>query len=102
MTIVPLADGEPRPLWSVMIPTYNCAAYLRDALKSVLLQDPGPEVMQIEVVDDFSTQDDPAAVVAEVGKGRVGFYRQRQNVGHTTNFNTCIQRSRGELVHLLH
>jgi hypothetical protein len=85
-----------------MIPTYNCAQYLRETLKSVLVQDPGPEFMQIEVVDDFSTQDDPEAVVAELGCGRVGFYRQPRNMGHTANFNTCIQRSRGELVHLLH
>ena len=100
--IPPVAPGTPRPLWSVMIPTYNCAAYLRETLASVLAQDPGPDVMQIEVVDDHSTKDDPEAVVAEVGHGRVTFYRQPQNVGHTENFATCLQRSRGRLIHLLH
>lgn len=50
-TILPVADGEPRPLWSVMIPTYNCASYLRETLASVLAQDPGPDLMQIAVVD---------------------------------------------------
>ncbi len=85
-----------------MIPTYNCAAYLRQTLASVLQQDPGPEVMQIEVVDDGSTRDDPAAVVNELGRGRVKFYRQPQNVGAIANFNTCIQRSAGQLVHILH
>lgn len=91
-----------RPLWSVMIPTYNCAQYLRETLASVLAQAPGPEQMQIEVVDDCSTKDDPAAVVQEIGRGRVGFYRQPQNVGHTRNFATCLQRARGRLVHQLH
>jgi hypothetical protein len=85
-----------------MIPTYNCAHYLRETLTSVLVQDPGPEVMQVEVVDDASTRDDPEAVVAEVGRGRVGFFRQPKNVGHVWNFNTCLRRARGELVHLLH
>jgi GT2 family glycosyltransferase len=85
-----------------MIPTYNSASYLREALCSVLAQDPGSECMQIEVVDDFSTRDDPAAVVAEVGHGRVAFYRQPENVGHCRNFDTCLQRSRGKLIHLLH
>jgi glycosyltransferase involved in cell wall biosynthesis len=85
-----------------MIPTYNCADYLRKTLASVLTQDPGPEVMQIEVVDDHSTEDDPEAVVAAMGGGRVGFYRQPQNVGRDRNFETCLRRSRGELVHLLH
>lgn len=101
--IIPsVPDGDPRPLWSVMIPTYNCANYLRQTLASVLAQDPGPEVMQIEVIDDHSTKDDPAAVVEELGKGRVSFYQQPQNVGYIKNFNTCLQRSRGHLVHLLH
>lgn len=85
-----------------MIPTYNCARYLRETLVNVLAQDPGPELMQIEVVDDHSTADDPAAVVAEVGRGRVDFYRQPENVGHTKNFETCLKRSRGTFIHLLH
>ena len=57
------------PLWSVMIPTYNCARYLRETLASVLAQDPGPEVMQIKVIDDCSTLDDPEAVVTETWTG---------------------------------
>lgn len=101
-TIEPVPEGTPRPLWSVMIPTYNCAKYLQTTLESVLAQDPGADIMQIEVVDDCSTKDDPEAVVAEVGRGRVSFYRQPQNGGHTKNFATCLQRSRGHLIHLLH
>lgn len=101
-TIPPAPEGEPRPLWSVMIPTYNCAGYLRETLTSILAQDPGPGRMQIEVIDDHSTQDDPQAVVEELGQGRVEFYRQPQNVGKIENFATCLRRSRGYLVHLLH
>lgn len=94
--------SDHRPKWSVMIPTYNCAAYLRQALDSVLSQDPGPEEMQIEVIDDGSTRDDPEMVVRSVGAGRVCFHRKETNEGATKNFNTCIQRSRGEFVHILH
>ncbi|KAF3886896.1 MULTISPECIES: glycosyltransferase family 2 protein [Nostocales] len=101
-TILPVRDGIQRPLWSVMIPTYNCANYLRETLASVLAQDPGKDLMQIEVVDDHSTKDDPAAVVEELGRGRVGFYQQPENVGYIKNFETCLQRSRGQLIHLLH
>lgn len=100
--IPPISDGQPRPLWSVMIPTYNCANYLRETLASVLEQDPGSDIMQIEVVDDHSTKDDPEAVVKELGQGRVNFYRQPENVGYIKNFETCLQRSRGKLIHLLH
>ncbi len=68
---IPPVEGEYRPLWSVMIPTYHCADYLRQTLESVLAQDPGPDMMQVEVVDDHSTEDDPEAVVREVRACRV-------------------------------
>lgn len=97
-----MPHGVKRPLWSVMIPTFNCAKYLRQTLESVLSQDPGPEKMQIEVVDDCSTTDDPRAVVEELGRGRVTFHRKPRNEGAVQNFNTCIQRSIGHLVHILH
>jgi glycosyltransferase involved in cell wall biosynthesis len=100
--IDPVPDGIPRPLWSVMIPTYNCAQYLRHTLESVLAQDPGADQMQIEVVDDCSMLDDPAAVVREVGRDRVCFYQKTKNEGAIANFNTCIKRSTGSLVHILH
>ena len=100
--IKPVPEGVHRPLWSVMIPTYNCAAWLRRTLAGVLDQDPGPERMQIEVMDDVSTKDDPEAVVREMSQGRVSFYRHPQNVGATANFNACLSRSRGQLVHILH
>jgi glycosyltransferase involved in cell wall biosynthesis len=85
-----------------MIPVYNCAGYLRETLLSVLCQDPGADRMQIEVIDNCSTADDPESVVREIGRGRVGFHRQPSNVGAIENFNTCIRRSRGEWVHVLH
>lgn len=100
--IEPLPGSESRPLWSVMIPVFNCAHLLEQSLKSVLAQDPGADRMQIEVIDDCSTKDDPAKVVEEIGKGRVSFYRQPQNGGAINNFNTCIRRSKGRLVHILH
>jgi len=101
--IPPLSDGHARPRWSVMVPTYNARPeYLREALTSVLEQDPGPDTMQIEVVDNCSDRTNTEALVREIGSGRVDFYRQPENVGHIANFNTCLQRSRGELVHVLH
>lgn len=102
LSVAPVPDGVKRPFWSVMIPTYNCANYLRETLASVLAQDMGADMMQIMVIDDHSTKDDPEAVVKELGKGRVEFYRQEVNVGHVKNFQTCLEMSRGRVVHQLH
>lgn len=101
-TILPIPESVDRPLWSVMIPVYNCAEYIPDALTSVLAQDPGPEVMQIQVVDDASTDTDVESLVLALGKGRVEYYRQPSNKGSLRNFETCINRAKGHLVHLLH
>jgi len=101
--IEPISAEIPRPLWSVMIPSYNSVrSYLRQTLDSVLAQDPGPEQMQIEVVDDCSNEDDLEALVRECGNGRVSFYRKPVHEGMAAMFNSCIQRSRGQLVHILH
>jgi len=99
--VLPVDDG--RPFWSVMIPTYNPRAdYLEDTLHSVLQQDPGPEQMQIEVIDDRSTDDLAAQTVRCVGGGRVSFHAEPQNRGLAGTWNRCIERARGHWVHILH
>ncbi|TAN02313.1 MAG: glycosyltransferase, partial [Chitinophagaceae bacterium] len=82
--IPPFSDegsGYFRPLWSVMIPAYNCAQYLTETLESVLQQDPGELKMQIEVCDDASADADIKQLVADIGKGRIAYFRQPENVG---------------------
>ncbi len=92
-----------RPLISVKIPTYNCAEYLIQTINSILNQkDFDLDLLEIEVVDDCSTKDNPEEVVTKYGKGKVKFYRQSHNVGAVKNFNTCIERSEGKYVHILH
>ncbi|MFX0203968.1 MAG: glycosyltransferase, partial [Candidatus Hodarchaeota archaeon] len=62
----------------------------------------GPKEMQIEVVDNCSNKDDPESLIKDFSGGRVSFYRQPHNVGAIQNFNTCIERSFGQIVHILH
>ena len=100
--VSPVSDDLPRPLWSVMIPVYNCSKYIPEVLESVLQQALAPDQMQIEVIDDCSTDANVEKIVKELGQGRVSYYRQPQNVGSLRNFETCIRRSRGHYVHLLH
>ena len=100
--IEPVPNHTARPLWSVMIPVYNCLHYLEETLMSVLLQDPGIDLMQIEVIDDCSTDGNVQELVCRVGKGRIGYYRQPYNKGSLRNFETCLNRAWGHWVHLLH
>jgi glycosyltransferase involved in cell wall biosynthesis len=100
--ILPVASDVKRPLFSVMIPAYNCLGYLAETLESVLAQDLGPEQMQIAVIDDCSTDGDVSALVRDIGKNRVDFFRQPVNVGSLRNFETCLNCATGEWVHLLH
>jgi glycosyltransferase involved in cell wall biosynthesis len=85
-----------------MIPAFNCSGYLSETLECVLRQDRGPARMQIEVCDDASTDADVEGLVRKVAGDRVGYYRQPANVGSLRNFETCLNRSRGSLIHLLH
>ena len=94
--------GIERPLWSVMIPVYNCSQFLQRCLENVLQQDEGARQMQIEVVDDCSTDADVKALVQRIGNGRVDYFRQEKNMGSLRNFETCINRAKGYYIHLLH
>lgn len=100
--VKPVPDNIQRPRWSVMIPAYNCSLYLAENILSVLEQDPGTDQMQIEVVDDASTDADVETLVKQVGKGRVKYYRQPENVGSLRNFETCLNRATGQYIHMLH
>jgi glycosyltransferase involved in cell wall biosynthesis len=99
---VPPVNTPMRPLWSIMIPAYNCSPYLKETLHSVLAQCKDRPEMQIEVIDDASTDEDVAQLVMSIGEGRIGYFRQRTNVGSLRNFHTCLLRAKGVYVHILH
>ena len=101
-TIKPLPHNAERPTWSVMIPAYNCSRYLAETLESVLSQCLPEEDMQIEIIDDHSTDADVSELVQRIGKGRVKYFRQPKNMGSLRNFETCINRALGHRVHILH
>ena len=102
--ITPLSQDDPtRPVWSVMVPTYNPRAeQLEQALRSVLTQAPGLAKMQIEVVDDCSPDVDVAALVRSIAGDRVTFSRNPENLGLARSWNRCIERAHGHWVHILH
>jgi len=88
----PLSAVNP-PLVTVITPTFNRAAFLRETITSVLTQD-YPNIEYI-VLDDGST-DDTLAVVEEY-RGRVT-YISHANMGHARTVNIGLQMARGEYV----
>jgi glycosyltransferase involved in cell wall biosynthesis len=92
---MPPSDA-PAPLVSVVIPTYNYARFVSEAVDSVLAQTyPSLEVV---VVDDGST-DDTREVLARYGD-RIRYIYQ-PNAGLPAARNTGIKAARGEFIGLL-
>jgi glycosyltransferase involved in cell wall biosynthesis len=83
-----------QPFFSVIIPVYNRADILRDAVASVLAQT--CQDFEIVVVDDGS-RDDPAATVAAFADPRLRFFRQ-DNAGGGAARNRAIDEARGRFI----
>ena len=100
--ISPVPSNMVRPQWSVMIPVCNRLTYLRQALESVLDQDPGAEKMQICIVDNSTEVINWQSWLRPGEVARLEIYRQPLHVKMSENWNTCIEHSRGQWVHILH
>jgi len=83
---------------SIVVPSYNGARYLREALDSIL----GQTYSNLEVIllDDASTDETPT-IAAEYGD-RIVYVRQPRNMGIYDNVNVGIERARGELIATYH
>ncbi len=84
------------PLVSVIIPAYNRAGMLRQAVDSVLEQDYRPT--EVLVIDDGSVDETP--VVLSAYEDRIRCFRQ-ENAGVSAARNTGIRASRGEFIAFL-
>jgi glycosyltransferase involved in cell wall biosynthesis len=76
------------PKVSVMIPTYNRANYVCQAIESALAQDyPNLEV----VVSDNASTDGTAEAVKSYGRDhRLKYFRNRENIGMVPNFRKAL------------
>jgi glycosyltransferase involved in cell wall biosynthesis len=81
---------------SIIIPNYNHARFVSDAIQSIISQDYSN--FEIIVVDDGST-DDSHAVIAKFGK-RVQYIWQK-NQGLSAARNTGIRTARGDFIGVL-
>ena len=91
------ASGEDLTI-SVVIPLYNGAAFIAEALDSVIAQTLQP--MEVIVVDDGST-DDGAAIVARYEKTADVTLLRKPNGGQSSARNLGISHASGALIALL-
>jgi glycosyltransferase involved in cell wall biosynthesis len=82
------------PLVSVIIPTYNCAPYLSEAIDSVLLQ--AGVNMEVIVVDDGST--DNTKEVVETYGHHITYISQDHRRGAAAARNVGLQHASGEWI----
>ena len=83
------------PKVSVIIPTYNCAEYISDAIASVLNQT--YKDIEITVIDDGSSDNTRELLDAYIKKSRIKYFYQK-NRGPGAARNTGIRNSAGEYV----
>lgn len=87
-----------QPLVSVIVPAYNHAAFVGEAIGSVLSQ--SLDNFEIIAIDDAS-QDDTAEVLAAIDDPRLTLLRHEQNRGAAQTLNEGITLARGEYLAIL-
>lgn len=93
----PVAGAGPQAGVSIIIPAYNYAKYIREAIDSALVQTYSP--IEVVVVDDGST-DNTAEVVKSYSDPRVRYIYQT-NAGLSASRNTGIRHARYPFVSFL-
>lgn len=85
------------PKISVLVPTYNYADFLPEAIESVLAQD--FKDYELLIVDDRSS-DNTSEVVNPylVNDERIRFEVNTVNLGMVENWNYCLRQARGEYI----
>lgn len=86
------------PRVTIVIPTYNRASILREALQSILAQ--SISNYEVLIVDDAST-DDTRAVVESFEDHRFIYHRQAHNIGPNYNLRYGLNTSHTEFVAFL-
>jgi glycosyltransferase involved in cell wall biosynthesis/SAM-dependent methyltransferase len=91
ISVIALYNTRDNPLVSVIMPAYNAAEYIAEAIESVLIQN--YRNFELVVVDDGST-DNTKDVIAGFKDERIKYFHQK-NSGLATTHNEGIKKSKG-------
>lgn len=95
--------SESRPTFSLCIPSYNRARYLRPLLDSIFRQD--FEDFEVVLCEDQSPERDQiSAIVAEYQKihpARIRYFENEENLGYDANIRNLVARADGRFCFFL-
>lgn len=82
-------------LVSIIMPSYNTAPYIREAIQSVLEQT--YTKWELIIVDDCST-DNFDEVLSEISDERIKIYKNKKNIGAAISRNKALRVARGQWI----
>lgn len=86
------------PLVSVIMPVYNSAKYLNEAIDSILNQT--YENIELIVIDDGSS-DNSVDLIKKYNSSKIRFFQNEKNIGVSATRNKAIDLSNGKYIALM-
>ena len=93
-----ISDKSQHPTVSVVMPTYNHAAFIGEAIQSVLAQTYGD--FELIVVDNYS-EDDTESIVRGFNDPRIEYLKFSNNGVIAASRNAALKQARGEFIAFL-
>jgi glycosyltransferase involved in cell wall biosynthesis len=90
---------EKLPKVSVLIPTYNYAFCLDEAVQSVLNQT--VQDFELVIIDDCSKDNTDEVVKKYLTDPRIRYYKNEVNLGLVGNWNKCLSYAKGDYIKFL-
>jgi len=90
-----LTDNKKSPRVTVLMPVYESAPYLREAIDSILGQTFSD--FELLIMDNASTDDGPA-IVASYQDPRIRYVRNEENLGLPASLNRGLKLAKGEFI----
>jgi len=83
------------PKVSVIVPTYNRALYLKEAIQSILDQ----EFQDFDIIiTDNASSDETESVVAAFASNKICYYKNEANIGVVNNHNKALSLATGTYI----
>lgn len=94
-----MTDANKKPLISAVMPVYNCASYIREAVVSVLSQT--EKDFELLIMDDCSI-DDTLERIRDIRDSRIKIFKTDTNLGQANQLNKGIKLAGGKFIAIVH